>query len=81
MHRPPMPNGKAVIAYPVKGALDLDEGVAASLYNLGISYERLGRMDAAVDAYNRAATLEPSDTRYSAAANAIAKKSQRIDAI
>jgi Tfp pilus assembly protein PilF len=52
-------------------ALNFDKNDARSWYNLGISYQHLGRMDDAAKAYQRAVEFNPNDERFRAALEAV----------
>jgi membrane associated rhomboid family serine protease/cytochrome c-type biogenesis protein CcmH/NrfG len=65
-------HGAAVLQY--REALEINDKEAALWYNLGVSYQHLGRLDEALESYQRAASLEPTDQRYREAMNALAAR-------
>jgi predicted TPR repeat methyltransferase len=51
-------------------ALDLDDRNATTWFNLGLAFEKLGRREAATNAYERAVAFAPDDARFRAALEA-----------
>jgi GlpG protein len=56
---------EAAVLY--REALDLDERNATNWFNLGIAFQKLGRHEAAISAYEKAVALAPDDARFQAA--------------
>jgi GlpG protein len=52
-------------------ALAFDDRQGSWWYNLGIAYQKLGNTELAIEAYERASTLEPNEAKYRAALNAL----------
>jgi tetratricopeptide (TPR) repeat protein len=63
---------RAVVLY--LEALKVEKDDARSWHNLGVSYQHLGRLVDALDAYQRAVDINPNDKRFRAALEAIAGK-------
>jgi membrane associated rhomboid family serine protease len=57
-------------------ALDLDERNAANWFKLGVACEKLGRLEAATRAYEKAVAFAPDETRFRTALEASRKQSR-----
>jgi GlpG protein len=63
-----------VAAALYREALDLEEGNAKNWFNLSIAFQKLGRREEAITAYEKAAALAPDDARIRAALEALRKQ-------
>ncbi|HHT9154165.1 MAG TPA: tetratricopeptide repeat protein [Candidatus Hypogeohydataceae bacterium YC40] len=58
-------------------ALDFDYSIAEAHYNLGLIYEKEGKLDKALDSFTRAATLSPQEKNYQLALERIKKAQEK----